>query len=432
MTAATIRPDGRRAHPARRLLVLARCLLALGLLLAAGCGGGARTEQVTIMVPWSGQEFQAFHAVLKDFEHRTHIQVNVQVTRALTQQLDAAVAAGAPPDLAILPSVGAIEKYAHDGLQKLDVDTDAYLQPFRGLTKGLTKERDAVYAVPVKADVKSLTWFDRDNLARPPASRDALRDFSRTHPHAWCLGLESGPPSGWPGADWIADLLLAEGDGSTYEQWLAGRLAWSSQPVEDAWKTWRDLLGDDTARDARTRSFTTVGRDLTSARPRCLLAHGALSAMGFRSGTAYDYIRPFLPRLEVSADFVGMFSRNNPAAEDLITYLSGHRAQQLWVNEPGGHAFSARSEAIRYHDPVQRRIAALLQPRSGYTLCFGAADAMDPDVSAAFYRAVLDYAGGTAELPKLLADLDTVQRHLGTSRRPPVPPDRLCTTPPQN
>ncbi|MGA5318868.1 extracellular solute-binding protein [Streptomyces seoulensis] len=67
--------------------------------------------------------------IVEDFE-RGHpgIDVEPQVTRALTQQLDAAVGAGARPDLAVLPSVGAITKYRAEGaLRKLDVDTDAYV-----------------------------------------------------------------------------------------------------------------------------------------------------------------------------------------------------------------------------------------------------------------------------------------------------------------
>ena len=201
----------------RRLTApLVRCILVLGLLLASAACGEPADSEVTIMVPWSGKEFEAFHAVVEAFE-RSHpgIHVEPEVTRALTRQLDAAVAADAKPDLAVLPSVGAIAKYQQQGvLRRLDVDTSDYVQPFRGLgmhttpgTKGTPGTND-VYAVPVKADVKSLVWYDVAATApKPPADWSALRSRHYT----WCLGLESGPTSGWPGADWIADLLLAEG-----------------------------------------------------------------------------------------------------------------------------------------------------------------------------------------------------------------------------
>ena len=49
---------------ARRIRI-ARVVAALGLLAAsAGCGGTAHGGSVTIMVPWSGAEFDAFYSVI--------------------------------------------------------------------------------------------------------------------------------------------------------------------------------------------------------------------------------------------------------------------------------------------------------------------------------------------------------------------------------
>ena len=51
-----------------------------------------------------------------------------------------------------------------------------------------------------------------------------------------------------------------------------------------------------------------------------------------------------------------------------------------------------------------------LQPRSGHPLCFSAADMMQPDLSAAFYRAVLRYVEDPGALPQILAGLDMIQK----------------------
>ncbi|MFI1163705.1 hypothetical protein ACH4UM_08835 [Streptomyces sp. NPDC020801] len=410
---------------------LARCVLALAVLLAAaGCGGDRRGGSVTIMVPWSGDEFAAFHAVVRTFERDTGVHVNVQVTRALTQQLDAAVGAGAPPDLAILPSVGAIYTYAdHDkGLKPLGRTTDSFLQPFQGLTR----MGDKTYALPVKVDVKSLVWF-RVAPVGPAPDPAGLQSFAKAHPGAWCLGLESGPTSGWPGADWIADLVLAQQGAGAYEQWLSGGRPWKQ--VGEAWSGWRNQAGTG-VKNASTQMFSEAARGMTAKPPKCSLAHGALSAMGFPAADVQKGRYGFVPssathRLEVSADFVGKFTTDNPDADALAAYLAGSEAQQSWVDQPGGYAFSANTRVTRYRNGgVQQRIAEMLRPRSGYTLCFGAADAMTPDVSAAFYRAVLTYAaqGGT-DPSALLTKLDQLQRKLGASGKSPVPTDRLCAAP---
>lgn len=412
---------------------LVRAALALGLLLtAAACGGGSGGHQrVTIMVPWSGAEFRAFYQVVKKFERDTGIGVDVQVTRATTQQLDAAVAAHAPPDLAVLSSVGAIDGYAASGeLHPLGLSLDGFVEPFRGLaTVGGT-----VYAVPVKADVKSLIWYDPAAGGSAPPQRPAdLRELSRRDPHAWCLGLASGPTSGWPGADWIADILLGRGDTDGYEQWLSGELPWSSAKVTAAWTAWRQQVAD-SASGAAATEFADAAAGMRPPHPTCSFAHGGLAAMGFTAeqtpGRDYDYV-PFSPdgRLEVSADFVGMFTTGNPSATALLRYLATDDAQRLWVNQPLGYALSADSRVTpaAYRDnPVQRRIAAILQPHSGSTLCFSAADVLPPDVSAAFYRAVLRYTTGAEPLPDLLTGLDAVQK---AQSRSLVHPAGLCAAP---
>ncbi|WP_327358656.1 ABC transporter substrate-binding protein [Streptomyces sp. NBC_01304] len=415
-----------------RLLQLA---LTLGLLLiAAGCGAPAAPDRVTIMVPWTQQdEFQTFYSVIKQFEEDNEgIQVDFQVTRALTQQLDASVAAGAPPDLAVLPSVGAIAKYVgkEPVLQELDEDTvdiTAYLQPFRGLAQ----VNGATYAVPVKVDVKSLVWYDPGTTAKPPTEpTGALEAYAREPDHAWCLGLASGPTSGWPGADWIADILLADAGADAYAGWLSGTKSWESPEVRQAWSQWQSLVGRETLKEASSLGFAEASKDMTEASPKCQLAHGARSAMAsdLQKGDRFAFA-PSAARqpLQVSGDFIGMFTDDNPSARALLAYLAGSRAQQAWVDAEGSSAFSAHTEVTRYANAVQQRIAELIQPRSHRTLCFSAADVMHPDVAAAFYRAVLHYADGTDDdLKDLLNDLQEVQVGLGNS---PVPERSICAAP---
>jgi alpha-glucoside transport system substrate-binding protein len=255
--------------------------------------------------------------------------------------------------------------------------------------------------------------------------------MARARPGLWCLGLASGPTSGWPGAHWIADILLADGGTGAYEGWLSGALTWSSSQVADAWRAWRGLV-EGSVKSASSTAFATAARGMTARPPTCFLNHGGMSAMDFPTGLSagedYDYVTSSPDRrLEVSADFVGMFTAHNPSATALLAYLSGRQAQQAWVRAAGGYAFSADSQVTpsQYPDAVQQRIAAMLRPRSGYTLCFSAADAMKPDVSAAFYQAVLTYTAAPQGLQKLLKGLDDVQAFRGHS---PVKSGSLCAT----
>jgi alpha-glucoside transport system substrate-binding protein len=121
-----------------------------------------------------------------------------------------------------------------------------------------------------------------------------------------------------------------------------------------------------------------------------------------------------------------MFQRSR-AATTLINYLSSTPTQTEWVKEPGSYAFSA-SKAVKpsdYRTPVERDIAKLLQ--SGRTLCFSAADAMTPDLSAAFYQAVLDYVQKPDDLTTFLQELDKIEKDSDKLSPSSLERDRLCS-----
>lgn len=404
---------------------------------ATGCGAAGATT-VTILVPWSGTELTAFdNTVIRGFEAAyPGTAVQVESTRALNSDLDADLQQGSPPDIAALPSIGAISQYAGQGaLQPLDglISAAAYGPPWRSLIR--PEPGGHVYAVPVKADVKSLVWYDPQALPafRPPATPAALQALSarlaRTGHSPWCLAVSSPPTSGWPGADWIADLILADSGPASYQAWADGQLSWTSPQVKAAWREWGSLMGLGSAA-GRTRAAaltTPVG----AARPSpggCLLSHGTLVDQGFAPGAAYGTGYAFFPvpsrsgAIQVSADFVGLF-RATPAAENLIRYMTGTTAQEAWVGYPGADGFSPDSlvPPAAYTSAVTRGIATLLT--SGRELCFGAADAMPPDLGAAFDHAVLwDLAQPSALTGKILPDLDRVPATRGS-------PPQVCGRP---
>lgn len=408
---------------------LTRFLLALGLCATSvACGGASPDAGVTVMIPWAKGtgEYNAFAAVVQQFRNENPgIQVYPEITRAYAQQLDADLAAGNPPDLVDLPSPAAVKQYEGKGLRPLAIDLSSYDQPWRSLAKSAT---GTVYAIPVKADVKSLIWYKAG--VSPPANWAALENISR-HGSPWCLGLASGSASGWPGADWVADIVLSRYQAGTYENWLAGKLPWTSPDIEDAWRTWGSLMRYGAAINGGVPAALSTPFNNAMTAGRCKLEHGALSATGLTSTDGYNYVRfPDMSRTAspvlVSGDFMGLFT-GNPNARKLLKFLASDEAQTLWVRQAGGHAMSA-DEAVRptaYPSQIQRKIAGLLQPAAGTELCFGDEDMMLTDVSDAFSQAVLDYVNDHRSLPELLQGLQQTQRGAGPS---PVA-NRACARP---
>jgi alpha-glucoside transport system substrate-binding protein len=401
---------------------LIRTLLAFGLCAAsAACGTAVPSGPVTIMIPWDpvtdAGEYNAFMTVIHQFEDNTGIQVQPEVSRAVSEQLDADLAVGHPPDVVDLPNPGTVDQYRGKGLQPLGISLRDYAQPWRGLAMLGTR---TVYAVPVKADIKGLIWYATDAITSPPATWTALETLSG-HGTPWCLGLASGSASGWPGADWITDILLSSYPVGTYEAWLHGELPWNSTQVSSAWSEWGALMRNGTAVHGGSSGALITPYNQALPAGHCALEHGALSATGLTSTTGYNYMR--FPSVSgaaspvmVSGDFMALFS-DNPDARELLAYLASDAAQRLWVSQPGGHAFSA-DEAVRpadYPRGPQPAIASLLQPAAGSTLCFSAADLMVPDVSTAFYQAVLDYVNDPGGLQGWLRGLQKTQQGAGSS-----------------
>lgn len=380
---------------------------------AAGCAGSSQPPTVIVVVPWSQgtAEYKAFLTVVKHWKLARSVKVTPESSRAPVQQLDADLAAKVPPDLVDLPNPVTVLHYKGNHLKPLGVDLSSYDQPWRGLAELGT---GTVYSVPVKADVKSLLWF---RAGSPPGTWAGLQQLSR-HGTPWCLGLASGSASGWPGADWVADILLSRYEAATYQSWLGGQLPWTSPEVTYAWNAWGQLMRGGAAvhggaKGALQTAFDNYPAEIASR--TCEFEHGALSATGLPSVDGYDYAR--FPSISgkpapvlVSGDFFARFTNNKNAAS-LLAYLASPAAQKLWVNQPGGYAFSA-SQAVppdAYKTRVQREIAGLLQPASGTMLCFGAGDMLQSDVSTAFDQAVLDYVNNPAVLRALLTGIQQTQ-----------------------
>jgi alpha-glucoside transport system substrate-binding protein len=408
--------------------IIARLLLAVGLCIGcAACGSGPQRVPVIILVPWDKTtdpgEYNAFMKVIHAFTTKTGIQVSVQISRGESQQLDADLAAHDPPDIADFSSPAAVAQYRGKGLKPLrgfQSNLQDYSEPWRSLAMLGTS---TVYSIPVKVDIQSLLWYPVSAEKNPPTTFTELQSISRQSGTPVCLGLANGAESGWPGAKWIEDILASEYRAGAYKDWLAGTLAWNSDEVASAWEEWAALIRNSAAvpRGAQGPLTTPFNQPMNTS--QCVLKHGALITTGLKSTARYSFVR--FPSaaggtspLIVSGDFMGLFT-THPNAMKLLAYLVSPQAQDLWVHQAGGDAFSADQKVpvTEYPPGAQQAIARLLRPVAGTTFCFAADDLMVPDMAVAFWHAVLDYVNNTStrQLSSLLDGLQLTQEGAGSS-----------------
>ncbi|WP_199752744.1 ABC transporter substrate-binding protein [Actinoplanes sp. ATCC 53533] len=409
-------------------------LAAVALLLSgsAACAGGDRVG-VTVLASWAGGEAAAFRQVLDRFTAKTGIRVHFQGTRALNQVLTAEVLKGTPPDIAVLPSPGDLAGYVRrSAVRPLDDVIDAgsaqsHSPQWLHLERMDNANGRARYAVAVKTSLKSLIWYDPRRVPdlsgdAPPTWDDLVGLSARLSTGdgaAWCMGMGSTPVSGWPGTDWIEDLVLHQAGTAAYQRWAAGQVAWTAPEIRRAWTAWSQVA----LRPGFVRAgvlfteFGDAGRDMHTDPPGCFLHHQASFVAGDGRGADLDFV-PFPsdgPRAwEVSADLAALFT-DRPEARELMRFLATDEAQSIWPTVSHGSVFSANRgvDPAIYDNPVSRRIARTLTGQAA--LCFDASDLMPSAMTNAFYRAVLEFLQSPERLDTILSQLEQVRTAIPTT-----------------
>ena len=376
---------------------------------------------------WEGPEIDAFRAALAPFEQRTGVSVVVSTTRDLKGSLERSFEAGDPPDLAGLPGPGYLLELVHrDRVVDLAdvVDTGTYLAQTAPAFVDIGTVDGKLSGVFIKATVKGLFWYDPDVVSpgRPETWDDLEHQAITGHAGIppWCIGLASDASSGWPGTDWIEDFVLRQSGPQVYDDWVAGKVRWTSPEIRRAFRSFATVIDDPfvaggTEGALRTH-FSRAADGLFTSPPGCLYAHQASFMSTFLDqavaahGGRYDFI-PF-PDIEpryagalIAAGDLFALTTDTPAGRELVRYLVGSEAQRLLV-EHGG-ALSGNLTVTEYPSELARRQAGLLA--NATIIRFDASDSMPDLMNEAFWQAVLDLAADPTSLDRILAQLDTVQ-----------------------
>jgi alpha-glucoside transport system substrate-binding protein len=433
-----MRPRGRVCR------VLAPLALLGALLAPAACGNPASATTVTVLGPWTGTEGSDFKQVLGAFKQATGISYNYTGTRALDQVLQADIDKGTPPDVVILPSPGALRAYASDGLVPLHLP--AGTGGYGPMWQQLTTVHGRRYAVVVTAALKSIIWYAPQAIRRfepagwngqMPTEWNQLMTLTKAitarGQSPWCIGVGSTSESGWPGTDWISDIVLHKFGAGVYQAWANGALSWTNWRIRWAWQQWAALVAG-VRGGAAAALFTDsgdTGKPMHTSPPGCYLNHEAYLGYHVFPGkpkpkTDFDYF-PF-PTMSapeptasmVSADLAGAF-QDTTGSRALIAYLSSDQGQAFWPSLTGADQFSADENLTPakdpkvYGDPVRSAIEHTLTGPG--TLCFGAGDLMPPALSDAFDQAVLvvlgdpqRYLASPGSLEPVLEELNQVSK----------------------
>ncbi|MCF3103524.1 carbohydrate ABC transporter substrate-binding protein [Streptomyces roseoverticillatus] len=410
----------------------ATVLLALWLVLlsAVGTGDTVRPEhrgRISVLASWTDAEETRFRKVLDAYAAKYHVNVDYQGTTAIREVLLSRLNAGNPPEIAILPSLGEVGTYA--GSNTPPRELTPVLKDTLGRYGPLWAPRfgGKVYAVAVKADLKSIVWYD-------PARGQGPRASAARGGGEWCAGMGGDATSGWPGTDWIEDILLQQSGTEAYEKWARGELPWTEGAVPRAWQAFGDIFTREPAAAALRNDW---GQKLFASK-QCALQHQASFVRDDRytGRAAFTPTREVLPGIargpaatEVSADFATLFAKKGEragAAEDLMRFLTTEEAQKVWAQvpdeekknkittNPGRPFFVTKGAPLP--DPGAERVNAAVSRTLGgpQPKCLDASDAMPLRMRFAFQHGVLDYLSdpGPEKQRQVLDYLEGVRKEL--------------------
>jgi alpha-glucoside transport system substrate-binding protein len=416
-------------------------LVGLGLVVAAcqpapGGGPGQIGGTVSVLGTWGGAEQESFLAMVKPFEDRTGVKVEYEGTRDLNAVLTTRVQGNNPPDVAGLPGPGQMAEFGRAGklielssVLDLNAMRDQYAEDWIKLGQVDGKQ----YGIFIKAAVKGLIWYDPKQFTakgyQVPKTWDETMQLSErirsggTTP--WCVGLESAAASGWPGTDWVEDIVLRQAGPQKYDEWHQGRLKWTSPEIKTAFQTWGRIVADPTMvfggrQGMLATNFGTSGNPLFDSPPKCFMHHQASFITDFflqakptlKPGEDFTFFpfpdinTQYAGSAEVAGDLFGMF-KDTPQARELMKYLTTPEAQSIWVKRGGALSANKRVASSDYPDVLARNSAQILT--TARTVRFDASDLMPEAMNNAFWKAILDYVNDPTRLDAILANLDTVQ-----------------------
>ena len=394
----------------------------------AAAHGDLSGQSFTMIGPWLGQDQALFTNVLDVFEEATGAQVIYSGSDSLEQQVIIDTEAGSPPDIAIIPQPGLAADLADKGhLRPLGDETaqwlrDNYAAGESWVALGTYRGRDgvpALYAFPYKAELKSLVWYVPENLSdagyEVPQTYEDLKalteQIAADGETPWCIGLASGGATGWPGTDWVEDLMLRTYPASDYDAWVRHDLPFNDPKIvaaiqEFGWFARNDAFVAGGAASVGSTDFRDSVKGLFASPPACYLHHQA------------SFIPSFFPedvQIGVDADFFYFPARadgklgqpvmgsgtmfaalsDNSAASAFLDFLKTPAAHEIWMTQ---RSFLTPHKGVNpdaYGDDTLRRMGAILQDATVFR--FDGSDLMPGAIGAgAFWQGVVDFAGGAS------------------------------------
>ncbi len=383
-------------------------------------------ETVSIFGPWLTADKEGFEKVLAYFAEATGATVEHAGSDSFEQQIIIDTEAGSPPNIAIFPQPGLAANVAAKGhLTPLGAETEQWLidnyaagQSWVDLSSYPGPDGQVqLFAYPWKADLKSLVWYVPDNFAEAgyeiPKTMEDLKALTEQivadGGTPWCIGLGSGAATGWPGTDWVEDLMLRTQPPEVYDQWVTNEIPFNDPRVvaaidEFGWFAKNDDFVDGGAAAVAATDFRDSPKGLFTSPPKCYMHRQASFIPAFfpegtELGTdaTFFYFPPFATK-DLGNPVLGggtlfAITNDSPGARAFIEFLKTPIASEVAMAAWNFFTpFKAVNTDVYPTDTLKGENEIML---NATTFRFDGSDLMPGPVGAgSFWTGIVDYVGG--------------------------------------
>jgi alpha-glucoside transport system substrate-binding protein len=426
---------------ARRRVIAALAVTAVSSLALAGCttanpgtggssSGSTKHQTVTIYGPDTGTEATELDASWATWAKDNNITITYTGDGNFTSNIATKIQGNNLPDIAMFPQPGLLSAAIATGSVKpVSSATEASVKKnFSTDWQGYVTSKGKMYGTPLDASVKGYIWytpadFKKWGITVPKTYADLVSDIgkieSTTGKAPFCAGFNSGTASGWPGADFLAEVVLSSAGPKTYDSWVAGKTKFTSSAIDKAFTLMGQIMqnpkyvnagfgnvasinatafGDVAAKIANgSCAMTNQATFLEASFETTKTAAGAVPTVGPSS----DIWAFPLPSVKAGSnavvgggDFAAAFD-TNAATQKVMTYLSSAAWANSLITVKGASFISANKgvDASKETDPLLKSAIKTLQSPST-TFRFGADDAMPTVVENAFWKGIVDWTNG--------------------------------------
>jgi alpha-glucoside transport system substrate-binding protein len=366
---------------------------------ATACGGGSSSDGDASAGGQDTTDYSKWCDMKSELQGKTvtlytsiGVTVKYEGDKDFEKNLPQRAQSGNLPDLAYIPQPGLLQTMVDTGktLPANKTVSDFVDKYFGEDWRKYGSVDGELYAAPLGANVKSYVWYSPTKFTeksyKVPTTLDELMTLTEkiaaddAAAKPWCAGFGSGTATGWPGTDWLEDMLLRTADKETYDKWVEHEIPFNDPKVVEALGKVSAILKDPKyvnggfgdVGSIATTTFQDGGQPILTG--KCYLHRQAsFYAANWPAGTKVaedgDVWAFYLPSKDTSSkpvlgggEFVATFS-DKPEVQAFAAYL----ASPEWANakakttEGGWVSANKELDPANLKSAIDQQSAKLLQ-----------------------------------------------------------------------